>query len=663
MRDPVHRREDHLLRRTEVLWGIGNLLYSRRRCHGHIDRYQDGKVEGWAAQQNTTDPISIDLRIAGDVVIRGKVADLFRGDLLEAGIGEGRHAFCIETGDLPEGCSIELMATDTGTVLSSFVVTRGETPAKSRVSPPRQPTADSIAVTLAPHFDVDFYVRQFEGSPIPTDPLRHYVETGWRDGLDPHPNFSTEHYLSMNADVRERGLNPYWHYIVAGRAERRLPKPVGGMKIERLRTLRSLDAIKASWTRKEALPEALSIEDLLGDARVQAALGKDHVLLSICHDHFREVAGGIQLCVRLEERKMLDHDQGHLAIHPWQPLPTLADLNSDGFVVLHAQGEEIGPVRLASLGEAIARKVSPQTHIAAAVHSLLGHEPEALSGFLDGLQPEKVLFWLHDHFTLCESYTLQRNTVAYCGAPTPASPACGICIYGENRASHLGRIARFFKAVNPTAISPSTFQLDFWKSRSDLPVSGAIVHPLASLAPATVAAPQTWEESPLLHIAFVGWPADHKGWDAFCELVSEGRSKNVAFHYFGVAPIVQKGIVPHKVDVSPDRPEAATMAIWNSRIDIVVHWAGWPETFSFTAHEALAADTLVATSGMSGNVAALAAQDARVFVLPDRESLMREVLSGEIAALARTRRKKRRLSNLVYSGASADLILAEVQRS
>ncbi|MGI1662655.1 hypothetical protein ACRDNQ_10480 [Palleronia sp. KMU-117] len=531
------------------------------------------------------------------------------------------------------------------------------------MTPSTQPTEDSIAGALAPHFDVAFYVRQFETSPIPEDPLRHYVETGWKEGLDPHPNFSTQHYLSMNADVRERGLNPYWHYVVAGRAERRLPRAVGGMRVERLRNLRSLEAIKASWTRKDAYPEALSVDDLSGDARVLAALRADQVLLSICHDHFRQVAGGIQLCVRLEERKMLDHGMGHLAIHPWQPLPTLADRESDGLMVLHAQGEEIGPVRLDDLGKVIAARTPPQYPISVAVHSLLGHEPEALSAFLEGFAPQQVLFWLHDHFTLCESFTLQRNTVAYCGAPDPASPACGICIYGETRATHLDRMAGFFSAMRPLAVAPSSFQLDFWRSRADLPRTGEIVHPLATLEPTTDQPPPPPDDSPRLRIAFLGWPADHKGWDTFCELAQKGRSSGVEFHYFGSADIVQRGIVAHHVEVSPERPDAATLAMWTSAIDIVVHWAGWPETFSFTTHEALAADALVVTSAVSGNVANLAGQDPRVFVLPDTEALIREVLSGEIAALADARRAKRKLSGLIYSGASADLVLAGAKRS
>jgi hypothetical protein len=53
---------------------------------------------------------------------------------------------------------------------------------------------------------------------------KHYMETGWKQGLDPRPDFSTEAYLSMYPDIRSGEIIPFWHYIVAGRAEGRLAK-------------------------------------------------------------------------------------------------------------------------------------------------------------------------------------------------------------------------------------------------------------------------------------------------------------------------------------------------------------------------------------------------------------------------------------------------------
>jgi GT2 family glycosyltransferase len=60
----------------------------------------------------------------------------------------------------------------------------------------------------------------------------YYLVPGWRAGLDPHPDFSTEAYLKLNADVAATGENPFLHYIVQGRAEGRMTQMPAGLPTE-----------------------------------------------------------------------------------------------------------------------------------------------------------------------------------------------------------------------------------------------------------------------------------------------------------------------------------------------------------------------------------------------------------------------------------------------
>lgn len=53
------------------------------------------------------------------------------------------------------------------------------------------------------------------------DPARHYLESGWREGRDPGPDFCTTAYLKANCDVATLGINPLLHYIEHGRFEGR----------------------------------------------------------------------------------------------------------------------------------------------------------------------------------------------------------------------------------------------------------------------------------------------------------------------------------------------------------------------------------------------------------------------------------------------------------
>lgn len=71
-------------------------------------------------------------------------------------------------------------------------------------------------------FDQTYYSGQLT-EPLPTDmtPALHYLDQGWRQGLDPGPLFSTLRYFWRNEDVRKAGLNPLLHYLKWGLNEGR----------------------------------------------------------------------------------------------------------------------------------------------------------------------------------------------------------------------------------------------------------------------------------------------------------------------------------------------------------------------------------------------------------------------------------------------------------
>lgn len=53
------------------------------------------------------------------------------------------------------------------------------------------------------------------------DPIRHYLERGWREGRDPAPWFSVRGYLEHHPDVAGAGLEPLSHYLRYGAQEGR----------------------------------------------------------------------------------------------------------------------------------------------------------------------------------------------------------------------------------------------------------------------------------------------------------------------------------------------------------------------------------------------------------------------------------------------------------
>lgn len=70
-------------------------------------------------------------------------------------------------------------------------------------------------------FDETYYREKYPD--VEGDPLRHYCKYGWREGKNPSDEFDTRHYLSAYEDIADAGLNPFWHFVVAGLGEGRLP--------------------------------------------------------------------------------------------------------------------------------------------------------------------------------------------------------------------------------------------------------------------------------------------------------------------------------------------------------------------------------------------------------------------------------------------------------
>jgi hypothetical protein len=84
-----------------------------------------------------------------------------------------------------------------------------------RLLSPRQRAVASL-------FDEMFYRKAYpDVEAAGLDPLRHFMDRGWREGRDPAPGFSTADYLLDHPDVSKEA-NPLLHYVRQGRSEGRL---------------------------------------------------------------------------------------------------------------------------------------------------------------------------------------------------------------------------------------------------------------------------------------------------------------------------------------------------------------------------------------------------------------------------------------------------------
>ena len=78
-------------------------------------------------------------------------------------------------------------------------------------------------------FDRNFYRQELERAKVSGRPnLRHFLEIGWRHGLNPSDKFDTDFYIGLNPDVRDAGINPLIHFVLSGQSEGRLAKAPEG---------------------------------------------------------------------------------------------------------------------------------------------------------------------------------------------------------------------------------------------------------------------------------------------------------------------------------------------------------------------------------------------------------------------------------------------------
>jgi hypothetical protein len=71
------------------------IAVARRRFEGVIEGVRHGQLYGWCRLTHSADPVTLDVLVDDRAAMR-VVAETFRQDLLDAGIGQGRHGFFIE---------------------------------------------------------------------------------------------------------------------------------------------------------------------------------------------------------------------------------------------------------------------------------------------------------------------------------------------------------------------------------------------------------------------------------------------------------------------------------------------------------------------------------------------------------------------------------------
>jgi hypothetical protein len=467
-----------------------------------------------------------------------------------------------------------------------------------------------------PHFDVTCYKAEL--TRIGTEPdadvdlCRHFCEKGWRLGLSPNRWFAVTGYLSRYEDVAAAKINPFYHYLVAGEREGRQTSDSAtefDSIINILKPLKTLSEEAKSWAQEMDAFTLLDEHELGRNLASLSAAHKSSTVLSVSHDNYLQSAGGIQVCIKREMELFIEKGVDYIHIFPTQPLPKLSDDKSQLFKVgISSNGVLIGHTLLTTLGRLLSRQSGVSTIV---LHSVLGYKLQILAMTIRQLNAERVLYWAHDYFPFCPSWTLMRNKVHFCDAPPESSSMCELCYFGTERASHLSAFRSFFSAVNPEIICPSSDVNTRYKRLIEL--NSLQIRSITTLEHFDVRVGTRLQRktSRRYRVAFLGHPAHHKGWSDFLKLFrSRKLSELCEFYHFGAHDTqLGHGLIHVHVNTSSNAADSMATTIRNHKIDYCFIWSQWPETFGITSVEAILGGARVITNNKSGNVADFSAKN------------------------------------------------------
>ena len=67
-------------------------------------------------------------------------------------------------------------------------------------------------------FDSEYYLANNEDvKKAKMNPIKHYLQFGWREGRNPSAKFNGNEYLNKRPDVRVAGICPLIHYLKFGK--------------------------------------------------------------------------------------------------------------------------------------------------------------------------------------------------------------------------------------------------------------------------------------------------------------------------------------------------------------------------------------------------------------------------------------------------------------
>ena len=235
------------------------------------------------------------------------------------------------------------------------------------------------------------------------------------------------------------------------------------------------------------------------------------------------------------------------------------------------------------------------------IHHLMKISIEELMKVLDAI-PAKVIFYIHDYYTICNSTTLINEEGELCRDKFLTEEQCSNCKFYRSsiqfRAAFIAFVNKYFNRIK--FICPSmackTWFLKQYRDFKDITI--VVYHQLTNgiyrIPP---------KSSDKIKIAYVGVPVTSKGWDYYKKLIAKYKD-NPDYEFIYFSSVKDTSVDIRNVSVNFQTSLSAMVdALRAENVDFVILWSIWPETYSYTYYESYNSGCYVITNKDSGNIA------------------------------------------------------------
>lgn len=256
------------------------------------------------------------------------------------------------------------------------------------------------------------------------------------------------------------------------------------------------------------------------------------------------------------------------------------------------------------------------------IHHLRGIMLEQLCKILDYIQKPDIFFYLHDYYLVCDSYTLKDSSDKYCGIGVPSRKKCVNCSFWILHEHAEARRKFVLKYLNRMFfIAPSECPAKI--IGDSIPEIKSRIHVIYhQKAIGEYRGNQQSSRGEPLKVAFCGLPIQAKGWEDFLYAaeVAVQRGARIQFYHLGKQEKKYEHIINCPVGFQNGN-KTMTEVLREMKIDCVVLWSGWPETYSYVYYECFAANTFILANNLSGNIAKQVIKNRNGIVLSGKNEL------------------------------------------